>query len=57
MFEIALGSQLGLTDTHMASMCSGTSIFILFAGMFSLMRIDTPPEDLKVFFLIEWKLT
>ena len=56
MLEIALGSQLGLTDTQMVSMCSGTLISILLAGMFSLMRIDTPPEDLRVFFLIEWKL-
>ena len=51
MFEIPLGGHFGQIDIHKHSICAGTSISSLLAGIWLFTKIDTPPDTLDVFFL------
>jgi hypothetical protein len=51
-----LGSHFGLIVTHRVSICSGTLISIIFAGILFLTRTDIPPDYLCNFFSYRMKI-
>ena len=50
---ISRGNHLGLAETQRTSRSWGTSSDMGVAGMFSLMRMHTPPQSLTLLFLVK----